>query len=298
MAKAAKRQGFETRLKELEDLVSRLEDGSLPLEESLALLRAAEQRVMVPNALAWLAMVFWARGEQERAFALLEEGLGFSRELGDPWVLSHTLLLLGQWERHRGDYERAKVLTQESLTIRRSMKDRWGIAASLLELACMAAGQGWWERAARLWGAAEALREDLGAIVLPGLQGDPSFVVSSARAGLGEEGFAMAQAAGRAMSLDQAVAYALEATEPRSPASGQQPSPALPPSLLTQREREVAVLIARGRTNQEIAAELVISRRTAEAHAANILRKLSFTSRAQVGAWAVEHGLLRSSEPK
>jgi non-specific serine/threonine protein kinase len=60
---------------------------------------------------------------------------------------------------------------------------------------------------------------------------------------------------------------------------------------LTSREREVAALVARGRTNREIAAALVISERTADAHVQNILNKLGFSSRAQIGAWAAEHGL-------
>ena len=60
---------------------------------------------------------------------------------------------------------------------------------------------------------------------------------------------------------------------------------------LTPREREVARLVAQGKTSREIAALLVVSERTAEVHVSNILGKLGFTSRAQVAAWAVEKGL-------
>ncbi len=61
---------------------------------------------------------------------------------------------------------------------------------------------------------------------------------------------------------------------------------------LTQRERQVAILIAGGLTNRRIAAELVISRRTADSHVANILSKLRVISRAQVAALVVAEGLL------
>ncbi len=60
---------------------------------------------------------------------------------------------------------------------------------------------------------------------------------------------------------------------------------------LTARERQIAVLIARGKSNREIADELVISEKTAERHVANILLKLKFNSRTQIGVWATEKKL-------
>jgi non-specific serine/threonine protein kinase len=62
-------------------------------------------------------------------------------------------------------------------------------------------------------------------------------------------------------------------------------------SGLTEREREVAVLVAMGKSNHEIAEELVVSDRTAATHVSNILNKLNFSSRAQIAAWAVDAGL-------
>ena len=62
---------------------------------------------------------------------------------------------------------------------------------------------------------------------------------------------------------------------------------------LTAREREVAVLIAQGKTSREIADLLVVSERTAEGHVSNILGRLGFTSRAQIAAWVVERGLAK-----
>jgi DNA-binding NarL/FixJ family response regulator/Tfp pilus assembly protein PilF len=62
---------------------------------------------------------------------------------------------------------------------------------------------------------------------------------------------------------------------------------------LTAREREVATLVAQGKTSREIADLLVISERTAEGHVRNILGKLGFTSRAQIAVWVVEKGLAK-----
>jgi DNA-binding CsgD family transcriptional regulator/tetratricopeptide (TPR) repeat protein len=60
---------------------------------------------------------------------------------------------------------------------------------------------------------------------------------------------------------------------------------------LTERERAVARLVAQGKTNHEIAATLVVTKRTIETHINNIMHKLALTSRAQVVAWAIAHGL-------
>jgi DNA-binding NarL/FixJ family response regulator len=60
---------------------------------------------------------------------------------------------------------------------------------------------------------------------------------------------------------------------------------------LTPREREVALLVAEGLTNGEIARRLYIATKTASVHVSNILAKLSMSSRAQVAAWATREGL-------
>ncbi|TMQ80902.1 helix-turn-helix transcriptional regulator, partial [Actinomadura soli] len=63
--------------------------------------------------------------------------------------------------------------------------------------------------------------------------------------------------------------------------------PITPPSTLTPREREIALLVARGLSNRGVADELVISPATVARHVTNILTKLGFSSRAQIAAWVV-----------
>jgi DNA-binding NarL/FixJ family response regulator len=76
--------------------------------------------------------------------------------------------------------------------------------------------------------------------------------------------------------------------------SGSTPSPAVPPELahLTDREREVLLLVARGRANAEIATDLVISPHTAKTHVNRIMTKLDAHDRAQLVILAYETGLL------
>jgi DNA-binding NarL/FixJ family response regulator len=65
--------------------------------------------------------------------------------------------------------------------------------------------------------------------------------------------------------------------------------------LLTPQERRTATLLARGLTNRQIAAELVITEGTTKLHVKHILQKLGFTSRAQIAGWAFQQGLAEIS---
>jgi DNA-binding NarL/FixJ family response regulator len=87
--------------------------------------------------------------------------------------------------------------------------------------------------------------------------------------------------------LDPAVARQLTASLRRGPTED-------PKDLLTDREREILLLVARGQANKEIAAELVISERTARTHVSNILSKLGLSPRTQAALWAVREGLAPS----
>ncbi len=110
------------------------------------------------------------------------------------------------------------------------------------------------------------------------------------RASLTETEFQAEQAAGRAFSLEQAMEYAHNLALKAAAAQVARKKP----DGLTMREREVAVLIAQGKSNAEIAEDLVVSKRTVESHIANILSKLGFTNRAQIVRWAIETGLVKS----
>jgi DNA-binding CsgD family transcriptional regulator/tetratricopeptide (TPR) repeat protein len=74
-------------------------------------------------------------------------------------------------------------------------------------------------------------------------------------------------------------------------AAGAPPPPAHPDGL-TQREMEVLVLIARGRSNPEIARELVVSIRTVTTHVSNIFNKINAANRAEAATYAIRHGLM------
>jgi DNA-binding NarL/FixJ family response regulator len=70
-----------------------------------------------------------------------------------------------------------------------------------------------------------------------------------------------------------------------------EPSTVVGASRLTAREREVLALVGQGKSNQQIATELVVTERTARTHVSNVLQKLGLSSRTQAALWATRHGL-------
>src|SRR5262249_13841761 len=132
------------------------------------------------------------------------------------------------------------------------------------------AEQAKFDRAERLIGASEALNARIrGVRAAPQADRHRRWSAGALRA-LGEERGAAERAAGRAMPLDEALAYALGRTA--RPSDGETPAAEAGP--LTRRQWEVARLVARGRSNREIALDLVISERTAERHVEDILNRL------------------------
>jgi predicted ATPase/class 3 adenylate cyclase len=148
------------------------------------------------------------------AIRLLEESLAIFRQLGDTWGI--TIALSGgggltEWSWATGDFERAEAAQAETLTLRRRMKEIRAICDCLDNFAIIALGQNQSKRAIRLGAAADRLREATGARRLPVVWRTVEQEHAVMRSRLSDADFAAAWAEGRAMTLEQAVAYALEA---------------------------------------------------------------------------------------
>jgi non-specific serine/threonine protein kinase len=238
------------------------------------------------------------RGEYDHACALYEESLTVGGKRAPRSEVAGTLGYLGNALLRRGDLDQAQLKFSESLTICRQIGHRRRLAYALEGLAGVAAARSEWERSLRLAGAATALRELIGAPLWPAGLAALEHRIGPARRQLGPDHAAAAWAAGRALALDAALAEALN--EPEAPATD---VPTGPPGEavtithpLTQREVDVAHLIAQGRTNRQIAEALVISEGTAAVHVKHILNKLDLESRTQVAAWAIRSGLVLDSD--
>jgi tetratricopeptide (TPR) repeat protein len=196
------------------------------MEQSLALFRALGDRWLIGCTLLLLASPSLdmagsgdAQDNRSRVGDLLEESLVHLRHVGDLYVMPATLELLGSVVGEQGDIRRARVLLEEALRLADELGNKGEIIHALMAFAELAAqGQGAeTERAARLTGAAQALIGVMGSDQINwGHQADSR--LAGLRAQLDDTRFAAAWAEGQAMTLEQAIAYALEASDPKSTA--------------------------------------------------------------------------------
>lgn len=250
-------------------------------ESALSVGRLIQDRQIQLVALAALCAILPVAGRPERSIELGEQAVAMSREWGELWARGYVLMATSQARWRQGERARGEAEAREGAAAKHALEDRAGLQALLQTLAWMAAERGAHRRAATLLGCAERLRQSSAISFQEGYRAQHEESNALALRGLGQGLFAVAYAAGLAMTIDDAVAFAIEdklpsrtrtvQTEPRTP--------------LTRRELEIARLIAQDMTTREIATRLFISERTVETHVTNMLNKLGLNSRVQLTRW-------------
>ena len=261
------------------------------LEQALRLAESANCAQIVARSHHGLGTLAHAQGDYPAAISYFERSLEISRHIGDDVGVSTELASLALASYHLRNRETALKFSFEVLALRRDLGARVYQPGSLSVIAGLAAREDQAECAARLYGAAVGLRD----LVDAGGEGGWGSAVTNlvrrdvayARLCIGTEAFVRAVAQGRLLTLDQAVAEGLGASERMIGKLQRRPIGA---SVLTRRENQVATLVARGLTNRQIAAELVCSESTAAKHVEHIRAKLRFTSRSQIAAFAATLG--------
>jgi tetratricopeptide (TPR) repeat protein len=184
------------------------------LEESLALFRELREACGIGSSLNALGLAARDQGDYGRAAALLEESVTQFRELGERRLIPEVLTNLGLVWHEQGDAGRAVALFAESLALPHTGgASMCSVLQTLEGVAGVAGAQGQPERAARLFGATDALRTALGVPVRPADRRLYDRDVTAVHVALGDETFAAAWAAGRALSLEQAIAEAADLTK-------------------------------------------------------------------------------------
>jgi predicted ATPase/DNA-binding CsgD family transcriptional regulator len=265
------------------------------LEEALAIAREVDDKTMIAPTLVFLGNV--ARDQQNYAHAqsLYEEALVLFQTVGSTWNYADTLVYLGQLAQQQGELARAWALFQESLARWQALGTlQWkGIAECLEGLANICASWRQFVAAARLFGVVEAMRESLG--ISRSTMAHPSAEkkLADLHVQRDEAVFVAAWVEGRTLSPAQAVEFALALPNlsTATPLAMLSPSPTYPADL-TAREVEVLRLLAQGLTYAQIAANLIITRRTVNGHVTSIYSKLGVNGRAAATRFAMEHQLV------
>jgi len=305
------------------------EQAETAFTEALQISRVNGDTGVIARSLSYLGQIALWRSEYRRAVALFDDALTLVRSLGDTMSTAAILNDRGEAGRALGQYNEVAAYYRESaalwqrlgqrikmsgplynlglvalqrrdgvtahahfshsLAIWHELGDTRGVALCLMGYAGCALLHHQAVQATRFLGAAAALRESTGVVFDPVDRVIYEQYVAGARNQLGAERFATASAEGHALTLAQAVAEAQVWAMSGIP----EPFDAAPsaPAGLTAREVEVLRLVARGYTNGQVAAHLVISPRTVNAHLSSIYRKVDVSSRNAATRFAIEHGL-------
>ncbi len=272
-------------------------------QEVLLMRRERQDKASLASVLNSMGEFALAEHDYHAAHAFLEECLILSRELGDKIGIARVLYTLSEVVGDQGDYEGAHKFQTGSLRLRQELGSKRGIAQCLQGLAVAAKEQAEPGRLVRLLASADAICAEIGAILPPQSRSRYEPWLNLAREKLGPDAFSIAWEDGKALSLEDAVALALEV-----PAS-LMPDATLPPALsslnitflsegvpepgndLTKREIEVLRLVTVGLSNPEIARHLTLSVLTIQTHLHTIFSKINVKTRAAAVRYVFEHNL-------
>ena len=259
--------------------------GEAMTTEALAHGHCANSPYWVAAAVSNLGLAAGLRGDHARAIPLLEDVVDRTRAIGQVWGIATALQYLAGAVLAAGDPDRALTHRRESVARFAELGDTWHVAQGVTDIALILADRLPPDQAVRLLGAADAARDAAIAPLLPTTAQRHERVVANLRARLGDDAFAAAWSAGRAMPHDAVLA------EPDADAAAVGAGLAGLPAGLTEREGDILRLLAQGLSNAEIADRLFLSPRTVNTHLTNIFRKLEVNSRAAATRFAYDHDL-------
>jgi len=255
------------------------------LEESLQVGQRAGAKKSVAGTLWVLGLVAYFAGDLDEAEERASASLKLSEEIGDRKLAAFLEAALGVVALERGRYVEARGRFGVGLEMSVDLGDRMNTALIFEALCRLATATSAWTVSLKLGGAAAAIREQAGARSIPIWQELVEKAMEEARRALGPEAAGVALGQGRSMDFAEAVSLARNvAAKPTQQG--------VVPMGLTKRELEIAVMVAQGMSNRDMAKRLVLAQRTVEGHVENIRSKLGFHSRTQIAAWAVEHKLV------
>jgi tetratricopeptide (TPR) repeat protein len=187
-----------------------IEEGIALSEEALALFRVYDDESGIIRALNHIGEMARFNGDYDRAGKAYEESLAHCRQFGDRQRESYALGNLGLVAQHQGNYQQAESYIKRMLILRRDFRAKYPLAFGLAFLSGPIATLGDPERAAQLLGASDAHLKAMGLNLQPQDQPEVDRFETAVRKQLSKGAFKSAWEKGQAMSLEQAIAFALE----------------------------------------------------------------------------------------
>jgi predicted ATPase/DNA-binding CsgD family transcriptional regulator/transcriptional regulator with XRE-family HTH domain len=261
---------------------------------AIQLVRQAEETTAYrPNWVArwrsnFLTLLLIEVGELAAAARVCAAGLARSREAGDPWNQARLLVSMATLDLRGTRIQDAAAHLQEALQIAARTGDQFDLRNALDCCGYLCAATGRYAEAVTVWAAHAAIFRHEGYAYPPAEARRKEESLRKARQMLEPARARAAEKRGTAMSRDTAVEYALILTAPGPPL----PAAASSPEPLSARERELVTLVAQGRTNAQIAAQLYISVRTVTSHLDRIRDKTGCRRRADLTRLALSQGLI------
>jgi DNA-binding CsgD family transcriptional regulator len=229
--------------------------------------------------IAYAAQAALARGDLNTARRVADEAV----EATSGFHLSLALTTRAGVAIMQGEPEQADRDAHDALATAASTGAYAAAPGTLECLAVLAFGAGSHPEAARLFGAADAIRQRGGLVRFKIFDAFFEFPITALREAMGEKDFEAAWTEGAALSTEEAIAYAQRGHGKRKrPTSGW--------AALTPTERDVVRLVSEGLTNNDIATRLFVSPRTVQTHLTHVYTKLGLTSRVQLAQEAARHG--------
>ncbi|HEY1291716.1 MAG TPA: LuxR C-terminal-related transcriptional regulator [Chloroflexota bacterium] len=257
------------------------------LAQAEAAAQARQDKVALAAAMHLRALLAAADGAVTMAAQLLEQALAVRGP--DQQGIVKSLTMLGHFRLDLGQERVALEAFTEAIRRTRASGEWFWLIRALEGFARWLAPSDP-AAAVRLAAATDRQRQDLGTVPWPSERRYLEEWLGRARRELGPAVYGQAWEEGQVSTLAQAISLA-EALG-AEPVAGDFTS-----SPLTPREQEVAILLARGLTNKQVAAMLVVSPATVRSHVEHILGKLDLRSRAQIAVWASRQGLLPTVDP-
>jgi ATP/maltotriose-dependent transcriptional regulator MalT len=182
-----------------------LDEARTMAEESLAIFRSLGNQAGAAHPMAKIAHIEVLRGDLDRGVRLLEEALELAREIGDWWLAGHLMIALADVERRRGNTARAAVLCREGIAVARDLQNVPQLINAFAVIAGVEAAAGRSRRAGVLWGAVETIEREGTAT----LEDDDRAAFETTFLARPDPELQAGRDEGRALSLDEAVAFAL-----------------------------------------------------------------------------------------